>query len=255
MYQKMNPNLEPEVYDFIDILDKIFEIKSEFLEFNLEEIKQILSSLSIVQLNENMIKDEVTNKSLFEMSFSDKNGFKFIKEYILQMLDKSDDFTQEIMKDLTNKKYRQDTILENEQLNDFCREHIIEAISFIRLVDFGNFMIHKLTHNSFNNISDTKLKEFEELKIRSSKFSDTIIESLKGANIHLGHARLAMHIYHYRFSENYNELRSFLFAQNLILENMYNIMFSSQIKPIIEQSMNIMIENGRNNNLNNSIQW
>lgn len=93
MYKKIDPYSQVEQIVYTDLFAKIFD-SNDYVKFNLQELKQVLSSLVIVQLNQNFVREyvEVTDLILFKSSFRDSIGMKSMKAYILQMLDTSNEF-------------------------------------------------------------------------------------------------------------------------------------------------------------------
>lgn len=257
MYQKISPYKEVEVVSSLDLINKIIHSESEYLKFNLDEMKDILSSMVIVQLNKKLVEEEkiTTRQNLFEISFTDSILFRSIKQYILGMLDDLHSIQLEILNNLTKTNYKRTTFLDNKNLNEFCSEHIINTLSFIRIVDFSNFLLHKISINVLESIPEEKRNQFDKLKIKNSEITEQVMRSFEEMDIDSYTAKLAIKVYHYFLNLNYDELRSFEFGQNVIQNNMQYIMISSNIETVMHKSFDNIIDRGRYNNLDTSKGW
>lgn len=257
MYQKIDPKSEVKTLPNKSLISLYVVPLSGTLKFNIEEMKELLASMTQVYLNENVIGlDEYTNKETFlMMSLGDKILTRSVREYVLQMLNQLHPIQNDILEELVSKNYDRKSLLENEQIRNFCYENIIYDLSYTRVVDFGNFLLEKITEHSFKNIIASKEKQFFDLKIRASKLTKRVLKGLADMNIYDGQAKLAIKLFHYKYHPHYDELRSFEFGQNVLQENLNFNVYCENIKEIIEHSFNIIIEKGRNNNLENNRGW
>jgi len=257
MYQKIDPNNEVKNVNSPHYFSKVLDSTSDYLKFDPDEMKNLLSSLAIIQLNEKTIAAyEGLTKQLFLKFLSvRKISYNPIQQYIFGMLNSLKPIEQESLRELTDMKFRRETLLENKLLNDFCSIHIIDPLSFIRIVDFGDFLLYKQANSVFKDIPKEKVEEFFKLEIKPDELTKKVIDSFSNMNINSDEAKFMISLYQKCFNPNYDELRSFQFGQNVLQNNMQYIDISVKIKSLIDISFENIIDNGRNNNLETTTGW
>lgn len=258
MYQRIDPREDVKLMFADDFTTPLINTEKEDVIYTFEEFKNIISVTSLLFIFEEDIKSKEHRAALLSFALSnEKNITHDIRKYILKQLNHLDDFQTEVLKELSRKVYKGTEALDDEKINHFCIDAILDPLYLVRTLDFGNFLIWRITKEIFRSISEEKVANFRKLGILPDRITREFITALKNSNeqYHFQYITAAIHVFHRKFNRNYTDSRSFDFAQELLRTPVAYMNIKQDFKTIMNYSMDYLIEQGRNNDLNRGRGW